>query len=143
MRRLAAVLLVAWVMSGLFLTLQAAHPLPGQVVEHNAVPFRTIALYLQNLGSGFWLRQALGNLLLLMPIGLLAPVAVPGLDRWWRVGLLAAAVSGTIEIVQLWVPDRAADVDDLMLNVAGALIGLALLRLARATRQPPPPSSRR
>ena len=66
-------------------------------------------------------------------------MAVPGLDRWWRVALLAAAVSATIEIVQLWVPDRAADVDDLMLNVAGALIGLALLRLARATRQVPSP----
>jgi len=133
MRSLAAVLLVAWVAGGLLLTLQPAHPLPGQVVTDNAVPFLTIGIYLDNLDSPFWVRQLLGNLALLMPLGLLGPVVFPVLRRWWGVLLLALAVSASIEIAQLWIPDRSADVDDVMVNVAGALLGYLTFRVIRGT----------
>jgi len=131
MRPLASFLLALWLIGGLVLTLQPAHPLPGQVVDDNLVQFQTLAIYLRNLGSEFWLRNLFGNLALLLPLGLLGPIALPALDRWWRVALLAFLVSTAIELTQLAVPDRSADIDDVLVNVAGALIGYALFLATR------------
>jgi len=61
----------------------------------------------------------------------LGPIALPALDRWWRVALLAFLVSTAIELTQLAVPDRSADIDDVLVNVAGALIGYALFLATR------------
>ena len=36
---------------------------------------------------------------------------------------MALAYSAAIELIQLFVPDRSADVDDVIVNVAGAMIG--------------------
>ena len=43
MRPLATLILVLWLAGGLLLTLQPAHPLPGQVVDDNLEPFHTLA----------------------------------------------------------------------------------------------------
>jgi len=134
MRVLAGLLLVLWLLGGLALTLQPAHPLPGQVVDDNLIPFRTLAIYWNNLGSEFWLRNLFGNVLLLLPLGLLGPIALPALDRWWRVALVALLFSATIELIQLAVPDRSADIDDVIVNVTGALVGYALLATLRVFR---------
>jgi len=66
-RLAAGAVLGVWVAGGLLLTLQPAHPAPGQIVEHNFIPLRTISIYLANLDSTFWVRQMVGNLLLLCP----------------------------------------------------------------------------
>jgi glycopeptide antibiotics resistance protein len=140
MRRLAALVLAVWLAGALVFTLQSAHPLPGQVVHGNVIPFHTLAIYLDNLGSWFWIRNALGNVALLLPLGLLGPFALPALDRWWRIALVALLVSTTIELIQLAVPDRSADIDDVIVNVAGALlgyIGFVIVRAALRSRAAP------
>jgi glycopeptide antibiotics resistance protein len=123
----AGLALSVWLAGGLLLTLQPAYPALGQVVEHNFVPLRTIGIWLANPDSGFWIRQMVGNLLLLLPVGLLGPIAAPWMDRWWRVLLVSAVLSLAIELAQLWIPARATDVDDLLLNVVGAALGYAIL----------------
>jgi glycopeptide antibiotics resistance protein len=133
MRPLAGFLLALWVIAGLFFTLAPAHPLPGQVVDDNLIPFRTLAIYWRNLDSEFWLRNLFGNLALLFPLGLLGPIAIPALSRWWRIALLALLISSAIELTQLAVPDRSADIDDVLVNVAGAMLGYVILSLARFT----------
>jgi glycopeptide antibiotics resistance protein len=130
-RLITGAFLAAWLVGALAFTLRAAHPLPGQVVTDNAIPFTTIRIYLDNLDSGFWVSQAAGNLLLFLPLGLFGPVALPWLSRWWRVLLVAFLFSASIEVAQLFVPDRSADVDDVMLNVTGALLGYWLLGILR------------
>lgn len=124
MRVAAAVILGAWLLVGLALTLQPARPAPGQIVEHNLVPLRTIGIYLAHADEPFWIRQALGNLALLLPVGLLGPLALPRmLDTWWRAALAALALSLAVELIQLAIPNRSSDVDDVLVNVAGALLG--------------------
>lgn len=137
MRLPAALLLAAWLLSGLVLTLQPAYPLPGQVVDDNLVPFHTLRIYLANPDSWFWMRNFFGNLALLLPLGLLGPIAFPALDGWWRIALVAVLYSVAIEVIQLAVPDRSADVDDVIVNVAGALLGYAILKTARISRASP------
>ena len=134
MRPLAGLLLGLWLAGGLLLTLQPAHPRPGQVVDDNLVPFHTLAIYWNNLGSEFWMRNLFGNLALLLPLGLLGPIALPGLDRWWRIALVALAYSVAIEVIQLAVPDRSADIDDVIVNVTGALLGYAVFRMSRGAQ---------
>jgi glycopeptide antibiotics resistance protein len=129
MRLISVLFLGAWIVVTLAFTLRAAHPLPGQVVTDNAVPLTTIRIYLDNLSSAFWVSQMAGNLLLMLPIGLFGPLALPWLDRWWRVGLLAILLSSAVELAQLGVPERSADIDDVLVNTLGALLGYALLRL--------------
>jgi len=131
MRLLAGFLLALWLIGGLVFTLQPAHPLPGQVVDDNLVPFHTLAIYWRNLGSEFWMRNLFGNLALLLPLGLLGPIAFPALDRWWRIALVAVLYSVAIELIQRLVPARSADVDDVIVNVAGALLGWVIYRTAR------------
>jgi glycopeptide antibiotics resistance protein len=134
MRLVATLVLALWLIGALILTLQSAYPLPGQVVHGNLIPFHTLATYLDNLGSWFWIRNALGNLGLLLPLGLLGPIALPALDRWWRIALLALLVSTSIELTQLAVPDRSADIDDVIVNVAGALVGYLILLVVGLNR---------
>jgi len=138
MRPLAGFLLALWLIGGLVLTLQAAHPLPGQVVDDNLVPFHTLAIYWRNLGSEFWMRNLFGNLFLLLPLGLLGPIALPALDRWWRIALVAAVYSTAIELIQRLVPARSADIDDVIVNVAGAVIGYLIFVIVRAVLRPQP-----
>jgi glycopeptide antibiotics resistance protein len=127
MRLISGAFLLAWLAGTLAFTLRPANPLPGQVVTDNPIPFATFRIYLDNLDSAFWVSQAAGNFLLMLPIGLFGPIALPWLGRWWRVLLAAVLISGGIELAQLWVPDRSADVDDVMLNAFGALVGYWLL----------------
>jgi glycopeptide antibiotics resistance protein len=136
MRMLAGFVLALWLIGGLVLTLQPAHPLPGQVVDDNFVPFHTLAIYWRNLGSEFWMRNLFGNLALLLPLGLLGPSALPALDRWWRIALVALLYSVAIELIQRLVPARSADIDDVIVNVTGALIGYAAFRAARRAVAP-------
>lgn len=131
MRLIASFLLALWLIGGLVLTLQPAHPLPGQVVDDNLVPFHTLAIYWRNLGSEFWMRNLFGNLALLLPLGLLGPIALPALDRWWRIALVALLYSVAIELLQRLVPARSADIDDVIVNVTGALLGYALIATLR------------
>jgi glycopeptide antibiotics resistance protein len=130
-RGAAGLLLAVWLVGGLLVTLLPAHPAPGQVVEPNFIPFRTIGIYLANLDSGFWVGQMVGNLLLLLPVGLLGPAVFPWLDRWLRVLVASLAFSTAIELAQLGIPDRSADVDDVLLNVVGALLGYTILTALR------------
>lgn len=130
-RWIAGILLAVWLAAGLALTLQPVEPLPGWVVEDNFIPFVTIAIYFANQGSPFWVGQAVGNVLLLLPLGLLGPIAIPAMSGWLRVLVVALAVSLAIEAAQLWIPNRSADVDDVLLNVIGALIGYATFTVLR------------
>jgi glycopeptide antibiotics resistance protein len=137
MRLVAALFLGLWLVGGLWLTLQPAHPLPSQVVDDNLVPFHTLAIYWRNLDSEFWMRNLFGNLFLLFPLGLLGPIALPVLRRWWLILPLALLVSVSIELAQFWIPDRSADIDDVIVNVAGALLGYLLFRLLSLFRRVP------
>jgi len=103
----------------------------------NLVPFRTIELYLTTDLVGVARINLLGNLALLAPMGFVAPALSRRLDGWWRIALLGLASAGAIELMQfarryvLGMTGRSADIDDVILNALGALLGYALLRLVR------------
>lgn len=84
---------------------------------------------------GFCVRNARGNFLLFLPLGVLLPLVRRGLR--FRSGVqIALAVSIGIELLQYlsraWGSKRLADVNDVILNVAGACLGLAVVTLLRS-----------
>jgi glycopeptide antibiotics resistance protein len=87
--------------------------------------------------QGFCVRNARGNFLLFFPLGLLIPLVWRRL-RFWRGVQIAIAVSCGIELVQYvsrsWGVNRTADINDVILNVLGACLGLVLVHLLRLRR---------
>ena len=82
----------------------------------------------------FCLYNAKGNVLLFVPLGILLPLAWRRL-RFWSGVLIATAVSVSIELLQYfsraWGSYRLADINDVILNVFGASLGLTLVFLLR------------
>ena len=97
--------------------------LPGPQAGH--APARLSLIPLRDLAT-MSTSQIVGNLLLLAPLGLLAPVRFPAWSSFPRVLALAMTCSATIEAGQYLLPlDRVASIDDVLLNSAGA--GIAAL----------------
>lgn len=84
--------------------------------------------------QGFCMHNARGNVALFVPFGFLVPLIWPSV-RLRRGVLLALLLSCGIEVTQYvssaWGSYRAADVNDVVLNVVGATIGLLLARVVR------------
>jgi glycopeptide antibiotics resistance protein len=93
----------------------------------------------------FCVRNARGNLVLFLPLGILIPLVWSHL-RFRRGLVIATALSFSIELLQFlsraWGSYRTADINDLVLNVLGASLGLALVFLLRLRRGIRPAVSR-
>ncbi|WP_433344229.1 VanZ family protein [Streptomyces sp. CA-253872] len=83
-------------------------------------------------------KQVGGNLLLGAPFGVLLPLLVPRRMRLVRVFVVTLLVMSLVELAQgAVIEGRAFDVDDVILNTAGALLGYAFIgrRLSRSLRR--------
>ena len=93
----------------------------------NLVPLRTILPYL--LGEKGLLIAGInigGNILFLVPPGMLIPVVLPGLN--WKRMIAAAIASGlSIEAMQAVLHVGIFDIDDVILNGLGVLAGYWLV----------------
>lgn len=113
------------------------HPSPAsEALTHtNLRPGHSLRAYLDQPALRDAVRQIGGNILLGVPFGVLAPVVAPRTRGFLRVLLLTAVVMLLVEFAQgALVTGRAFDVDDIILNTSGALLGYLLLgrRLSRA-----------
>ncbi|WP_181905772.1 VanZ family protein [Microbacterium bovistercoris] len=81
---------------------------------------------------GFTALEKIANVLVFIPVGVLAALIVP--LRLWPLALLAGpAFSAVIEIVQgLALSHRSATLSDLALNTLGATVGAGITLTARA-----------
>ncbi len=68
-------------------------------------------------------RHSLENILLFIPFGLLVPMFTRLLRRWWNLVLMAFTGSMVIETTQLITARGYFELDDIVLNTFGALIG--------------------
>ncbi|MDX3091451.1 VanZ family protein [Streptomyces sp. ME02-6978a] len=124
------------------LTLEPS-PASVSLTHSNLHPGRSLRAYLEQPGLRDAVKQIGGNVLLGVPFGLLLPVLSPGTRGLLRVCLVTALVMLAVELVQgALITGRAFDIDDVILNTSGALIGHLLLgrRMGRAVhaRRPRP-----
>jgi VanZ like family len=81
------------------------------------------------------------NILMFMPFGVLLPLVWPRTGTFGRIAAWSLAASTAIELTQLvlWVTlgnYRTVDVNDLIANTAGGLLGLAVLRFTTSAARP-------
>ena len=72
----------------------------------------------------------LGNIVMFVPFGLFPALLWRGW-RWWKSLLVGFCTSVSIEFIQFFI-GRSTDIDDVILNTAGAAVGFWLFCLLRA-----------
>lgn len=120
----AALIFVSGILTVLLWPTPVDRPLYGKIL-------RTVNR-LQELGlSGFSydLLEASANVALFVPLGFLA-ARLLSLRRWWLALLLCTVLSGAGELAQeVFLPERISNARDVLLNGAGALVGVVLAAL--------------
>ncbi|MBY8343655.1 VanZ family protein [Streptomyces sp. KC 17012] len=116
------------------LTLQPS-PASAALTHTNMHPGSSLRAYLDQPALRDAVKQIGGNVLLGVPFGVLVPVVAPRSRGLLRVLLLTAMVMLLVEFAQgALITGRAFDIDDVILNTTGALIGYVVLgrRMGRA-----------
>ncbi|MFB9641357.1 VanZ family protein [Agromyces lapidis] len=81
-----------------------------------------------------YLAEIAFNVALFIPVGVLAALLLP--RRAWPLALLVGfAFTTVIELIQVPEPDRISDPRDLVMNTAGAVLGVVLVQAARMVRR--------
>ncbi len=81
-----------------------------------------------------YLAEMVFNVALFVPVGMLAALLIR--RRLWPLALAAGfAFTTVIELLQLLAPDRISDPRDLVMNTAGAVVGVFLVLVARMVRR--------
>ena len=131
-RPLAALLLVLYVPVVLVLTWTAGPEVAS--AQDNLVPFATIRAVWNDTAPAGVFAQAVGNVLLFLPVGLLARRALPRLGALTLVVAVAFA-AGAVEYYQgRYVAGRIVDVDDAILGAIGGFLGVLMGGWRRARR---------
>ena len=111
-------------------TLVDGHVQPLDFDPAMAYPFRMNLIPLVHLfrhgSTGDIVWNVAGNIAMFIPSGIVLPVAYKKLNNFWKVVAAGALISLCIEILQLPFASRASDVDDLILNILGVVIGYAI-----------------
>lgn len=97
----------------------------------NLVPFKTILIVIKRNQI-----QLIGNILLLMPLGIYYPLLIKKRIKIKKVFVLGFSITFIIEIIQLLssliirVPYRIFDIDDIICNLIGMIVGFILFKLS-------------
>lgn len=109
----------------------------------NYIPFKSIISDIHTIGSrsfslSFEIKLLVmnigGNILLLLPLGLLLPILWTNLRNLKKIFLIGLFTSLSIEILQLienilYLGFRSVDIDDVIFNVIGILLGYSLFKV--------------
>lgn len=91
----------------------------------NLIPFYTISTFYRYMSPGDFLVNIVGNLVMFMPWGFGLVLLWKNNRRFGRLFLLSLGLTVLIESLQL-LNGRHVDVDDLLLNFLGAMVGAGL-----------------
>jgi glycopeptide antibiotics resistance protein len=140
---LLVLLFVAYIVCVLIITL---YPLPMTRVKIAGVKginfkpvVNTMAEFSENAAKGrsfmrsHTFQNLFGNILLFVPLGILLPLISSRLNSFVKVFSVALFFSASIEVLQFFSREmriyRSVDIDDVILNVIGAVGGFLIVRL--------------
>lgn len=101
--------------------------------QMNLVPFKTILEYIRAYYDGSMskiipLRNLIGNLIMFFPWGIYLPLLLEKTRRWNKCVVITVAMLLGVELVQFLGRLGSFDIDDLILNLTGALMGFMLYK---------------
>ncbi|MEH7438856.1 VanZ family protein [Neobacillus drentensis] len=93
--------------------------------SNNFVPFKTIFfyLYIADVNLNIRIENLAGNVVGFIPFGFILPLLMKKFQRLSAVMLASFCLSLTFEILQLLFEFGSFDVDDLILNTFGGMLG--------------------
>lgn len=94
------------------------------VSGNNFIPFKEILRY--HFGNRLFVKNIIGNVIMFVPYGFFATLYAD-IKKGRNAFLLVALASISIECTQLMI-GRVFDVDDILLNVAGGMLGFYFYR---------------
>lgn len=97
----------------------------GSILYINYIPFvETINMFRDaNMGVGNALYNVIGNILLFMPLGFFIPLLFHKKNKLGLIALYGAVASLMIEIIQAFTAMNLCDIDDIIFNTLGAILG--------------------
>jgi glycopeptide antibiotics resistance protein len=96
------------------------------ILDYNLIPLKSISRSIQSLDSFHWsmlTNNLFGNILAFVPFGLFIPIYISYAKKATRMVLFSLTFSIIIELTQIIVRAGAFDIDDLILNSLGGLLG--------------------
>ncbi len=99
--------------------------------HYNLQPFKEILRYLKYyrvVGVYAVCLNLLGNVVAFVPFGLFFPLLSRRNRSFWKVSFLSFEISLLVEVIQLVTRVGCCDVDDVMLNTVGGMIGYACFK---------------
>lgn len=128
------ILFILYLLLLLFLTMYSRHYGRGYVRRSmNLVLLRTILQYLNaKINRNIIVTNLLGNIVAFMPMGFLLPLLSKKLSGFFRSVLATAGASLLIEAAQYIAGVGAADIDDIILNTLGGVLGFLVFLVCRS-----------
>ena len=108
----------------------------------NLVPFHSMINCFQNSSAGTAVKQILGSVVIFIPIGLLVPIVSEKFRSSKNILLFSLLLSVGVEAIQFlellitYMPNRAFDIDDVILEFIGGSLGYLLFLAVRKIRKP-------
>ncbi len=131
----------AWLLFGLYLILMVyflffaesmGRTHIGKEYHYNLKPFKEIQRYLTYydvIGPYTVFLNLAGNILAFVPFGLFFPLLSRRNRSFWKVTLISFEVSLLVELIQLVTRVGSCDVDDMILNTLGGMLGHLCFKL--------------
>lgn len=95
----------------------------------NLIPLRSMAPYLKNITEPYAFKNIIANILVFIPLGFF--VSNKNHKNVFKTLIICLGIILSIELIQLFFKIGFFDVDDIILNFIGSLIGLIINLLAQ------------
>ena len=94
------------------------------------VPFEIITEYVKNVHSvnDWFFKNLACNIIMFMPCGFLTPLFFKK-NKWWHILIFGVAISVILEVIQGLLGIGISDIDDVILNTFGLLLGFGIYKL--------------
>jgi glycopeptide antibiotics resistance protein len=102
-----------------------AHP-------YNIIPFKTISNYIKassHINQDIWISNLFGNVLAFLPMGFFLPLLFRRFNGFWQTAGAVFLATSSVEVLQFVTRVGSFDVDDIILNTAGGIIGYLLFAM--------------
>ncbi|MDD2959228.1 MAG: VanZ family protein [Lachnospiraceae bacterium] len=106
--------------------------------RYNLIPLREINRFIRYpdvLGMRAVIVNLAGNVIGFLPFGAILPVLRKPMRSLWKITLLSFEFSAAIEVMQLITRVGSFDVDDIILNTAGGILGYLIFALCNRLRR--------
>lgn len=145
-RKVSGIRIVCWCLFAVYLALLAyflffaeatGRTFTERTYQYNLIPLHEIkrfVVYRKQLGFAAVALNLIGNVLAFVPFGLFLPLLLRGMRYFGKTVLLGFEFSLLVEIVQLFSKVGSFDVDDILLNTLGVVLGYVLFFLLHILR---------